>query len=160
MLGVAKAKDRARERWPAVDVLLATVERFGAIGGGALSANVGLAGFLSLFPLLLVAIAVAGFLSAGSPTFVDDVIDQLGLTGDAADAVTNAIRVAEDSRTVASIVGVVGLLWTGLAWWPRWAPPSTRRGKPREGACSTRCAAWHGWRAPARCSRARSRSRR
>ncbi len=40
-------------------------ERFGEIGGGPLSSSIALATFLSLFPLLLVAIAVVGFVSVG-----------------------------------------------------------------------------------------------
>ena len=90
-------------------------ERFGAISGGPLSSSIALATFVSLFPLLLVLIAVVGFLSAGRTDFTSDVISELGLQGEAAQAVEDAIVIAEGSRRAASILGLVGLLWAGLA---------------------------------------------
>ena len=50
-------------------------DRFGDIGGGPLSSSIALAGFLSLFPLLLVGIAVVGFLASGDADFTDTVIE-------------------------------------------------------------------------------------
>ena len=115
MVDLGTVKDRWRRRWPWLDRLLSVQERFGAVGGGPLSSSIALATFLSLFPLLLVLIAVVGFLSAGRADFTSDVISELGLQGEAAQAVENAIVVAEDSRQAASIIGLVGLLWAGLA---------------------------------------------
>lgn len=89
-------------------------ERFAVIGGGALSASVGLAGFLSLFPLLLVGIAVLGFLSSGDSDFVGDIVRELELEGRSAQVVTDAIEAAEGSRQTASVIGLAGLLWSGL----------------------------------------------
>jgi membrane protein len=106
--------DRLRRRWPAFDVLMRVQERFGAIGGGPLSSSIGLAAFLSLFPLLLVAIAVIGFVSAGSPDLAGDVVEDLGLTGQAAEFIEEAITSAENSRRAASVIGLAGLLWSGL----------------------------------------------
>ena len=72
--------------------------------------------FLSLFPLLLVGMAVLGFISHGDPTLPRDTIRFLGLSGssDAAHLVTDAIDSAEQNRASSSIIGVIGLLWTGL----------------------------------------------
>src|SRR5690606_15581608 len=89
-------------------------ERFAAVGGGPLAASIGLAGFLSLFPLLLVAIAVVGFLSSGRADFADDVVASLDLDGRTAEVVRDVLAAAEGSRRTASIVGVLGLLWSGL----------------------------------------------
>ena len=115
MVDLGAVKDRWRARWPWLDRVLSVQERFGAIGGGPLSSSITLATFLSLFPLLLVLIAVVGFLSAGRADFTSDVISELGLQGEAAQAVEDAIVIAEDSRQAASIIGLVGLLWAGLA---------------------------------------------
>lgn len=106
--------DRWRARWPWLDAVLRVNERFGAVGGGPLSASIALAGFLSLFPLLLVGIAVVGFLSSGDDQFAERLIRDLGLTGRTAEVVTDAIDAAEGSRQAASIVGLLGLLWSGL----------------------------------------------
>jgi membrane protein len=106
--------DRWRARWPALDVLLRVTERFGAVGGGPLSASIALSTFLSLFPLLLVGIAVIGFLSSGDADFTARVVEDLGLRGRSAEAVTDAIAAAEDSRQAATVIGLAGLLWSGL----------------------------------------------
>jgi membrane protein len=109
-----KRIDRWRARWPVLDTVLAVQERFGAVGAGPLASSIGLAMFLSLFPLLLVAIAVAGFLQAGSDTFTDDVISGLGLEGTAAETMEQTLDTAAESRRVASVAGLAGLLWAGL----------------------------------------------
>jgi membrane protein len=105
---------RWRERFGWLDSVLRINERFGAVGGGPLSASIGLAGFLSLFPLLLVAIAVAGFISSGDASFARDLVRSLNLEGRSAQVVTDALDAAEGSRQTASIIGLAGLLWSGL----------------------------------------------
>lgn len=106
--------DRLRARFGWLDEGLTVHERVNAVGGGPLSSSIALAGFLSLFPLLLVAIAVLGFVSANDTDFPAEVVDQLGLTGSAADQVLDALDRAEHSRRAASLVGFLGLLWAGL----------------------------------------------
>ena len=106
------ARWRARFGW--LDTALSIQERFGAIGGGPLAASLALAGFLSLFPLLLVAIAVVGFLSSGDQQFATRLVDDLGLDGRAAELMTDSVTSAESSRRTASIIGFGGLLWSGL----------------------------------------------
>jgi membrane protein len=108
-------RDRARARWGWLDTAMSVHERFGEIGGGPLSSSIALATFLSLFPLLLVMISVVGFVSSGNADFTSDVISELGLQGEAADVVESAIATAEDSKRAASVIGLVGLLWAGLA---------------------------------------------
>lgn len=68
-----------------------------------------------MFPLLVVGIAVMGFFSAGDVDFADEVVEQLGLEGDAADTVLDAIQSAERSRRAATAIGLIGLAWSGLA---------------------------------------------
>jgi membrane protein len=102
------------KRFPWLRTPLAVHERVNDVGGGPLSSSIALAGFLSLFPLLLVGISVVGFVAAGRTDFPQEVIRQLGLTGEAADRMLDSIRQAEDSRRTASIVGFLGLLWAGL----------------------------------------------
>ncbi len=103
-----------RERWRWLDAVLSVNDRFGAIGGGPLASSVALASFVSLFPLLLVVIAVIGFVSSGDSSFASSLIGELGLQGRAAETVNDAIATAEGSRRAASIVGFAGLLMSGL----------------------------------------------
>jgi membrane protein len=101
-------------RYPWLGTILRVQERYSELSGNHLAGAITLAGFISLFPLLLVAIAVLGFFSHQSVSLATDVVDRLGLTGEAATIVTQAIERAEHSRKAASVIGIGGLLWSGL----------------------------------------------
>ncbi len=101
----------ARWRWFATAVRVQ--DRFGEVHGGYLAAAVTLAGFMSLFPLLLVTVGVVGFLSLNTD-IPGQVVGRLGLSGDASDLVLKAIGTAQQSRRSALGLGTVGLLWSGL----------------------------------------------
>ncbi len=102
------------QRWPWLDALLDVQEKVGETNGGRVASSVTLMFFVSLFPLLLVVTAVVGFLSSGDPTVTQDINDRLGLTGEAARTMRDTIANAEDSRRTASVIGLAGLLWSGL----------------------------------------------
>ena len=94
---------------------LAVQQRFGAVQGGPLASYITLAAFLSLFPLLLVGIAVLGLFASRADTDVaGTVIEQLSLTGDSAELVRESLKTASESKRSASIIGLAGLLWSGL----------------------------------------------
>jgi membrane protein len=101
-------------RWAWVRTTLRVHERFGEVHGGYLASAVTLTAFLSLFPLLLVAVAALGFVSANNADLPAKIIANLGLSGDAAKLVTDAIKRAEDTRGAALGLGTIGLLWSGL----------------------------------------------
>jgi membrane protein len=95
-------------------IALALQARYGELNGNYLASAVTLAAFMSLFPLLLVAASVLGFIVSGKPDVASKLIENMGLTGSAADTVRQMISSAENSRQAASIIGLGGLLWTGL----------------------------------------------
>ncbi len=101
------------ERWPWFGTALAVQDRVGEINGSFAASAITVSIFVALFPLLLVAIAVVGFIAAGDTTLAPRLIDDLGLTGSAADALTGALERAADSRQAASIIGLLGLAWAG-----------------------------------------------
>ncbi|HZN13771.1 MAG TPA: YihY/virulence factor BrkB family protein [Acidimicrobiales bacterium] len=101
-------------RWAWAETAISVQERFSEVHGSSLAAVVTLSAFLSLFPLLLVTIAVVGFFSTHSNDLAGDMIRRVGLTGEAATALSNAVATAEKSRKVASAIGLAGLLWSGL----------------------------------------------
>jgi len=106
---------RVADRFPPLARAVQVQDRFGEINGGHLAAAVTLQAFLSLFPLILVGIAVLVFVSAHSGSdLADRLVDQLALSGEAARLVEGAINTAEDSRQAATVVGLVGLAWSGL----------------------------------------------
>lgn len=111
----SKPLDTFRARYPWLDWLLTVNERVGAVGGGYLASAIALAAFLSLFPLLVVGLAVVGFFSADDVDFADRTVEELGLEGNTADTVLDAIRAAERNRKATTVVGLAGLTWSGLA---------------------------------------------
>lgn len=113
-----KTRIRAlRARWAWFDVAVRAQDRFNELHGGHLAGAITLAAFLSVFPLLLVAAATLGFFSVGRPDLTGEVLEALALPtrGDAADFVRKVIDNAEQSRRAASLVGLAGLLWSGLS---------------------------------------------
>ncbi len=109
--------DRLR-KWadsrPWLGFVLKVQDRFSEVNGGPMASALTLASFLSIFPLILVGIAVLGYFSASADDLAGEIIQQLGLRGEAATALTSAIDQAEQSRRSASIIGFAGLLWSGL----------------------------------------------
>jgi membrane protein len=111
---VKQKLDQLGQRWKWFATVLRVQKRYGELNGNYLASAVTLSAFLSIFPLLLFAIAVLGFISAGTPNLANDVVKNLGLTGTAADQIRTAIGTAQQSRRAASVIGVLGLLWSGL----------------------------------------------
>jgi membrane protein len=103
-----------RRGWGWLGRALQVQQRFGELRGGELAASVTLQTFLALFPLLLCAIAVLGFLNANSADFTNKVIENLGLHGTAADNMREALATASTSRKATTVIGVLGLAWSGL----------------------------------------------
>lgn len=111
--------DRIATKAPFLKPVAAVQRRYGDVGGNQLAAAFTLNAFLSIFPLILAGLAVLGFLAAYShaPEQTDvagRLVDQLGLRGESAKMMTDAVAAAERSRKAASIVGFLGLLWSGL----------------------------------------------
>ena len=102
------------DRWSLLGRALAVQERYADLNGNNMAAAVTFQAFVSLLPLLLVAVAVVGVVAGEGVDVAGRVIGELGLTGDAADAVTDAVDAAKESRRAAGPIGVVSLLWSGL----------------------------------------------
>ena len=113
---VEKAKGiRAKlGRLPVIGSALKVQKRYGELQGNNLAAAVAFQSFVSLFPLVLVVVAVVGLFAAHDTTVGAKIIGDLGLQGDSARIITDAIDTAAKSPNVAGPVGLVGLLWSGL----------------------------------------------
>ena len=116
--------DRIATKLPFLKPVAAVQRRYGDVGGNQLAAAFTLQAFLSIFPLILAGLAVLGFMAAhshgvttgvtGKGDLAGRLVDQLGLQGESAKMMTDAVQAAERSRKAASIVGFLGLLWSGL----------------------------------------------
>ncbi len=105
--------------------------RFSAIRGGNLAAAISMRAFLALFPIAILAIGVIG-LAGGDPSTVSrNLAHALGLGQDVGHTIGHSVQTAEGARLTSSIVGIVGLLWTGTglsaamsaAWDSAWDTP-------------------------------------
>jgi inner membrane protein YhjD len=66
--------ERARARWPAVDVGVSTFKRFSEDDGGTLAAALTYYIFFSIFPLLLFGVAALGFVTRGNEELKSDIL--------------------------------------------------------------------------------------
>jgi membrane protein len=111
--------DKLAKKAPFLKPVARVQRRYGDVGGNQLAAAFTLNAFLSIFPLILAGLAVLGFAAAhshgvGQTDVAGRLVDQLGLQGESAKMMTDAVAAAERSRKAASIVGFLGLLWSGL----------------------------------------------
>lgn len=102
---------RARE---AFDVTKSVITRFGDLSGSTIASSLTLSLFLSIFPLILVAVAVLGFVAAGKPTLINDAIDSMGLTGSTEDMFVKLVNSAQDNRGALTAVAFLSGLWSAL----------------------------------------------
>lgn len=107
---------RGPDRLPWLRFTLDVNSRFNELHGGYLAGAVTLAGFLLLFPLVLAATAILGFVAGDRPDLSHDIINRLGipLNGEEADTIRQGVNTAQDAKLTASAFGIAGLLWSGL----------------------------------------------
>jgi len=116
---VARRAESARHRWPVLDRAVRTQQHYTWVNGSALAGGVTYYGFLSFFPILAVAFFVVGRVARVFPEARDKLItwiDQAmpGVVG--TDQGEISISTIERAATTAGILGVLGLLYTGLMW--------------------------------------------
>jgi membrane protein len=107
----------ARKRWRWFDHALRTYAHYTKVYGRQLAAAITYFGFLSFFPLVALAFALVGYVSARFPDAHDTVSDALndgfpGLIGPG----PNQLNVEDliDAKVGATLIGLVGLFYAGL----------------------------------------------
>ncbi len=112
------AEPVAKEGFPYTVPVLRTAwrihKRFGQLKGNNLAASIAFQSFLSLFPLILVVVAVIGVVASGDGSVGSSIVAKFGLQGDTASIVTDAVRTASKSPKIAAPLGLAGLFWSGL----------------------------------------------
>ena len=113
--------EAARAKHRLLDHLLSMNEHYGSVQGNVLAGAVTYFGFLSFFPILAIAFAVVGYVSATFPDARDHLvtaIEQLfpGIVSDTGDPGTISLQQIEDNSATAGIIGFITLLYTGLGW--------------------------------------------
>ena len=89
-------------------------ERNGTLYAGAITYF----SFLALFPLILLAVAITGFVLHAHPAAQADLFDRISanVPGDFGKTLRSSIQTAINARTGVGIVGLLGVLVTGLGW--------------------------------------------
>jgi membrane protein len=119
------AKDEALSFWahqrasrPWLDHVVRAWQQLGNTNGSLLAAALTFVSFLALIPLILLAVAVAGFVLRSHPDTLQKLLNQIqkqapgGLGG----TLKTAVKTAVDKRAGIGIVGLVGVALTGLGW--------------------------------------------
>ena len=103
------------KRWAWVETALRVQKRFEEVHGNYLGAAVTLTAFLSLFPLMLAVVGIVGLVSRNATDLPGTVIERLGIRDDTTTTMLrDAFATAENSGKAASVIGILGLLWSGL----------------------------------------------
>ncbi|MDX6243859.1 MAG: hypothetical protein QOE76_1582, partial [Frankiales bacterium] len=102
----ANRLDEFQQRHPTLGFPVAVWRKFGEDQAGNLAALIAYWAFFSLFPLLLVAVTIIGFVGIGSGTF-RAVISQFPLVGNDPGGIKG--------NWLALMIGIATALWSGLA---------------------------------------------
>jgi membrane protein len=89
-----------------------------ANNGGQYAAAITYFSFLALFPLLLLAAAVTGFILHAHPAAQQSLLNHItaNVPGDLGKTLRSSINTAISQRTGVGIIGLLGVLVTGLGW--------------------------------------------
>jgi membrane protein len=108
--------DRVAERVPPLAYALRVIDRYNDIHGNVVANSITLTAFLALFALTLLAVAAIGFLDRTNVDVAKEITKALGLSGDAAKVVTQAVNTARKSARFATVVGFVGVVTIGTSF--------------------------------------------
>lgn len=121
----ARAKSAAGVRWSglkerhhALRHVLAAWKLLQDNNGGLFAAAITYFSFLALFPLLLLAVAITGFVLHSHPAAQQSLLDHItaNVPGDLGNTLRSSVRTAIKARTSVGVVGLAGVLLAGLGW--------------------------------------------
>jgi membrane protein len=122
---IARAKATAATRWSGLKTrytwLRHVVDAWALLqrnNGNQYAAAITYFSFLALFPLLLLAVAITGFVLHSHPALEQDFFANVTskVPGEFGRTLKSSLRTAIEQRTGVGIVGLVGVLLTGLGW--------------------------------------------
>lgn len=110
--------DDRRARWPWLDHTIRAAQRYQGQKGDYYAAGMTYFSVLALFPLLMVAFAVAGFVLVNQPEWLAEIRTQISenIPGTFGETVNSLIETAIESRASVGIIGLLGALYAGLGW--------------------------------------------
>jgi membrane protein len=123
--GVSGLKARAGQRWaalkerrPWVRNVVQAWQLAQRNNGNQYAAAITYFSFLALFPLILLAVSIAGFVLHSHPAAEQDLFQNVtkNVPGDLGNTLRTSLRTAIDARAGVGVVGLLGVLLTGLGW--------------------------------------------
>ncbi|WP_309234732.1 inner membrane protein YhjD [Nocardia sp. XZ_19_385] len=110
--------ERQIQARPWLDHLVRAGGRYNRQRGDYYAAGITYFTVLSLFPLLMVAFAIAGFVLHSHPESLGEIQQKVieNIPGEFGDQVNDLIEQAVDSRGTVGILGLLGAFYAGLGW--------------------------------------------
>ncbi|MEP7020410.1 MAG: YhjD/YihY/BrkB family envelope integrity protein, partial [Pseudonocardiales bacterium] len=107
-----------RERRPGLQHIVDAWQLLQKNNGNQYAAAITYFSFLALFPLILLAVAITGFVLHAHPAAQQSLFDHItsNVPGDLGKTLKQSISKAIEARTSVGIIGLVGVLLTGLGW--------------------------------------------
>jgi len=119
MIDNVKARiQRVIGKRPWLDHLIRAGGRYRTRRGDHYAAGITYFTVLSLFPLLMVAFAIAGFVLAGNQELFDELQSKIveNMPGEFGTQINDLVDQAVESRGTVGVLGLLTGLWTGLGW--------------------------------------------
>ena len=110
--------DRLRARYLWFDHAMRAQERYQDSKGDFYAAGITYFTVFALFPMLMVAFAIGGFVLASQPELLAEIEDKIKSTvsGDFSQQLVKLMESAIESRTSVGIIGLATAAWAGLGW--------------------------------------------
>lgn len=110
--------DKLRDKWSWFDHIMAMQERYASMGGNQYSAGITYFSVLSMFPILMLVFAAAGFVLAARPETLSDIQMHItdSISGDVGSQINEIIDTAIKQRSAIAGIGALTALWSGLNW--------------------------------------------
>lgn len=112
------ALDKFRSKWPWFDHIMEMQERYTDKGGNQFAAGITYFSVLSIFPLLMLTMAIVAMVLAGNQGLMDRVTEQISnsASGEMGETLNTILAQAVDQRGSVFSVALLLALWTGLTW--------------------------------------------
>lgn len=109
---------RQRQRWPWLDHLVRAGQAYTERYGNHYAAAITYFSVLSLFPLLMIAFAIAGFVLAGNADLLKEMKNGImdAVPSGLGETINKVVDEAIKERSTVGVIGLLAALYSGLGW--------------------------------------------
>lgn len=110
--------ERRRAAWPWLDHIIRAWGRYQSQKGDYFAAGITYFSVFALFPLLMVAFAIGGFVLVNNPELIDSIHSAVlkAMPGDFGNQINELIDSAIAARATVGVIGLVAAAYSGLGW--------------------------------------------